>query len=77
MSIFKKPRLTERSTTFKQTNMVFNGFGGSERKENTEFPNIPVLSTTEFKIKSTSARLKSGKLKKLSNPMNRFLLEKE
>lgn len=75
MAIFKKPRLTERSTTLKQTNMVFNGFGGSERKENTEFPNI--LSTTEFKIKSTSARLKSGKLKKLSNPMSRFLLEKE
>lgn len=69
MAIFKKPRLTERSTTVRQTNMVFNGFGGSERKENTEFPNVPVLSTSEFKIKSTSARLKSGKLKKLSNPI--------
>lgn len=68
MAIFKKPRLTERSTTVRQSNMVFNGFGGSERKENTEFPNVP-LSTSEFKIKSTSSRLKSGKLKKLSNPI--------
>lgn len=72
MAIFKKPRLTERSTTtLRQTNMVFNGIGGSDKKENTEFPNIP-----EFQINSTSARLKNGKLKKLSNPMDKFIIGK-
>ncbi|XP_053683775.1 E3 ubiquitin-protein ligase TRAIP [Sabethes cyaneus] len=73
-SIFRKPRLaTESNNTALRNNLIFNGLGGSERKEN--FPEFPLrkkqaeptdtlksTSKIEPATNSTTSRLKAGKL---------------
>ncbi|XP_055536397.1 E3 ubiquitin-protein ligase TRAIP [Wyeomyia smithii] len=73
-SIFRNPRMaTKNSNTYLHKNLVFNGLGGSERKEN--FPGFPLpkgslqptensstTSKTIEPINNTTSRLKTGKL---------------
>lgn len=63
-SIFKKPRVDMRTAILKNTNMRFNGFGGSERDMGALDIAEP-SGSCEFKVMSSlKQRLKSGKLKK-------------
>lgn len=70
-SIMRNPRLAARTTALPPNkNLVFNGLGGSEKKEN--FPGfparkdalsaVPVKPSTSTSMVSLSKRLKTGKL---------------
>ncbi|XP_055621652.1 uncharacterized protein LOC129765395 isoform X2 [Toxorhynchites rutilus septentrionalis] len=73
-SIFRKPRLATTYSLPMNKNLVYNGLGGSEKKEN--FPGFPEpkqSASTSHIVKrigktssSSSARLKTGQLKKPS-----------
>ncbi|XP_058834059.1 E3 ubiquitin-protein ligase TRAIP-like [Topomyia yanbarensis] len=75
-SIFRKPRLTGTTTLPVNKNLVYNGLGGSEKKEN--FPNFPEpkekkLATAVGQVKqsnSIKSRLKTGKLSKHPSTRN-------
>uniref|UniRef100_A0A336KCN0 CSON007042 protein n=1 Tax=Culicoides sonorensis TaxID=179676 RepID=A0A336KCN0_CULSO len=68
-TIFKKPRLTIKNTTLKpslSSNMAFNGFGGSSKKEDSDFP-TPISSSNVLTSSShTLKRIPSAKFKNLT-----------
>lgn len=75
-SIMRNPRMTLKPAPLNK-NMVYNGLGGSEKKEN--FPEFPVPKetpgTSSDDKNSTKSRLKAGKLSKHPS-MNRFVTGK-